>query len=297
MAFSTLNKKQVRHDGSINTGTVGDARAGIRHIVGGYDENQGIYHPGVLILDSINSSGVTAQHALWVNDTNDCLKFSSDISALPATNAAFNTETLYPLKVDGLTAGTLSSANDTSGIAISSTNSKALGIHADTGGVALTAGNYRAGLLRFLVGTAITTGDISTYGAECLLKTIVNVTVTGNRAGVLGHYESAGTLTLTGGINSVNAGVASFLDIAAGGTVAANTVVSAFGVNPANFGTMTGRSTIIHVTNPMASTWGSFLELSSATGVTQDSAAGATGDKFLKVYVNTVLYTIAMLRA
>lgn len=195
--------------------------------------------------------------------------------------------------------GTLSSANDTSGIALSATVNKALAVHADSGGAALTAGNIRAGLSRMLIGTAISSGaDISSYGHECLLKSIVSVNAGGNQGGVLGHYESAGTITLTGTINTVKAGVASFLDLAANTTVAANTVVSAFGINPANFGTtMNGRSAIIHVTTPMAGTWGSFLDLSDATGCTQDAAAGATGDKFLKVYVNGVLYTIAMATA
>lgn len=192
--------------------------------------------------------------------------------------------------------GTLSSANDTSGVPLTATINKVVAINADTGGTALGAGNTRAAAFRFLLGTAITSGaDISAYGAECLLKNIVSVNAGGNMGGVLGHFESAGTLTLTGSINTVKAGVASFLDLAANATVAAGTVVSAFGVNPANFGTtMNGRSAIIHVTNPMAGTWGSFLDLSTATGCTQDSAAGATTDKYLKVYINGTLYTIAM---
>jgi hypothetical protein len=195
--------------------------------------------------------------------------------------------------------GTLSSSNDTSGIPLSAVVNKAFAVHADSGGSALTAGNIRAALMRMLIGTAISGGaDISTYGMEALLKSRVSVNVGGNQAGVLGHYESVNTITLTGSINTVKAGVASFLDLAANATVAAGTVMSAFGVNPANFGTtMNGRTAIIHVTNPMAGTWGSFLDLSTATGCTQDSAAGAVGDKFLKVCLNGVLYTIAMARA
>jgi hypothetical protein len=206
--------------------------------------------------------------------------------------------TLTITTVGAITMGTLSSANDLSGVALTASKSKAFAINADTGGSALTAGFVRAGVSRFLLGTAITSGaDISTVGHEGLLKSIVSVNVGGNQAGVLGHYETAGTLTLTGSINTVKAGVASFLDIATGGTVAAGSVVSAFGVNPANFGTVTGRSAIIHVTNPMSGTWGSFLDLSTATGCTQDAAAGSTGGKHLKVYINGVLYTIAMVTA
>ena len=203
------------------------------------------------------------------------------------------------LATGAFTMGTLSSANDTSGVPLSSSKTGVLKINADTGGVALTGGNVRAGVFRFLLGTAITSGaDISTYGLEGLLKMIVSINVGGNQGGLLGHLESAGTVTLTGSINTIKAGVASFLDLAANATVAAGSVVSAFGVNPANFGTtMNGRSAIIHVTNPMAGTWGSFLDMSTATGLTQNSAAGSTKDKFLKVYLNGVLYTIEMATA
>jgi hypothetical protein len=201
-------------------------------------------------------------------------------------------------KASGYALGTLSSANDTSGVALSAAKTFAHRVCADTGGAALAASFTRAMAARYLIGTAITSGaDISTAGFEGLLKSIVSVNVGGNQGGVMGHYETAGTLTLTGSINTVKAGVASFLDLATGATVAAGTVVSAYGVNPANFGTLTGRASIIHVTNPMAGTWSSFLDMSTATGLTQDSAAGTVGDKFLKVYLNGVLYTIAMATA
>lgn len=200
---------------------------------------------------------------------------------------------------EGARFGELSSSADGSGIALSASQTAALRVHADTGGAALAASNTRAALLRYLIGYAPTAGaDISAYGAEGLLKTIVSANLGGNSAGVLGHYESAGTVTLTGSINVVKAGVASFLDLATNATVAAGTVVSAFGVNPANFGTtMNGRSAIIHVTNPMAGTWGSFLDLSTATGCTQDSAATGGTSKYLKVYINGVLYTAELTTA
>lgn len=202
-------------------------------------------------------------------------------------------------KTGSISLGTLSSANDTSGKALSSSVTNALSVCADTGGSALTASFTRASRSRYLIGTPITSGaDISTAGFEGLLKSIVSVNVGGNQGGVMGHYETAGTLTLTGSINTTKSGVSSFLDLGENATVAAGTVVSAFGVQPANFGTtMTGRSAVIHVTNPMAGTWGSFLDISSGTGLTQNSAAGATADKFLKVYVNGTLYTIAMATA
>jgi len=200
-------------------------------------------------------------------------------------------------KTGSIAMGTLSSANDTSGVALSSSKTKADQVCADTGGSALTAGNYRARVSRFLIGTAITSGaDISTYGHEDLLKMIVSVNVGGNQGGVLGHLETAGTLTITGTINTVKAGVASFVDIATGGTIAANTVVSALGVNPANFGTVTGRTAIVHVTAPSAGTWGSLFDLSGDQGIA-GSAAGATNDKFGVIYVDGVKYTFPLSRA
>lgn len=197
-----------------------------------------------------------------------------------------------------LSMGTLSSANDTSGIALSASTTSALKICADTGGSALGAGNARATLNRFLIGTAITGGaNASAYGSENLLKHIVSDNSGGNEAGVLGHFESAGTLTLTGSQNTVRAGVASFMDLAAGATVAAGTIISAFGVNPANFGSNSGRAAVLHVTAPVAGTWNAFAEISSVTDCVQDSAAGSGGHKYLKIYLNNVLYTIDMVTA
>jgi hypothetical protein len=202
-------------------------------------------------------------------------------------------------KAGQLSIATLSSANDTSGVALTASKAHGFRICADSGGVALTAGNIRAGVSRMLIGTAITSGaDISTYGHECLLKSIVSVNVGGNQAGVLGHYETVTGVTLTGSINVVKAGVASFLDLATTTTIPSGTVVSAFGVNPANFGgAMSGRASIIHVTTPMSGTWSCFLDVSGSTGCTQDSAAGTTGGKFLKIYINNVLYTAALVTA
>jgi hypothetical protein len=193
--------------------------------------------------------------------------------------------------------GVLSSENDVSGITVSAANSKALAVHADSGGAALLAGNVRAGLARMLVGTAITDGrNTSISGWEALLKMIVSVNVGGNRAGILAHLESAGTLTLTGSINTVLGAIMAFVDLAAGATVAAGTVLSAFGVNPANFGTVAGRTAIIHVTNPVAGAWGSLFDLSGDQGLAA-AAAGAVNDKHGVIYASGVKYTFPLYRA
>jgi hypothetical protein len=255
------------------------------------------------IVTALASTTIYTPATLWTGVTAGAVLASRVVSV----DANRDVATLRNVTLDGtltlgvasaVAMGVLSSANDTSGVHLTASKSKAIGIHADTGGAALAAGNIRAGLSRFLIGTVPTAGqDISTYGHEHLLKFIVNSNVGGNQGGSMGHLETAGVLTLTGGINVIRSGVASFVDIAAGGIIPAGTVVSAFGVNPANFGTLTGRASIIHVPNPMAGTWSSFLDISTATGLTQAAAAGATADKFLKVYVNGVLYTIAMATA
>lgn len=194
--------------------------------------------------------------------------------------------------------GTLSSANDTSGVAVSAANSKAQAVHADSGGVALTAGNIRAALARMLIGTAINSvgGDISVSGHESLLKLIASVNVGGNLSGGMHHLKSAGTLTLTGTINTVRAAVGAFIDLAAGATVAAGTVISALGVHPANFGTCNGRKSIVHVTNPFAGAWDALFDVSGDQGIAA-AAAGAVNDKHGVIYISGVKYTWPLVRA
>ena len=194
--------------------------------------------------------------------------------------------------------GVRSSANDTSGVTVSAAVDQVFGVFADSGGVALTAGFIRSACSRMFVGTAISGGgDISITGQEGLVKFGASANIGGNVGGVMGHLETTGTLTLTGSLHCIKSAVAAFLDLASGTTIAASTVVSAFGVNAANLGTvMTGRSTIIHVTNPMASTWGSFAEFDSATGCTAAHAsAGADGGIDLLVRVNGSAYAIRLM--
>jgi hypothetical protein len=127
---------------------------------------------------------------------------------------------------------------------------------------------------------------------------IVSVNVGGNQGGVLGHLETAGTLTLTGSINTVKSGVASFVDLATGAVIAASTVVSAFGVNPANLTgvTKTGRLAIVHVTAPAGNYWDSLFDISGPNGIAA-AAAGATQDKFGVIYCDGVKYTFPLYRA
>jgi|ERR1035437_2208496 hypothetical protein len=255
---------------------------------------------GIDWLQDVQNASLTTDPA---SDVQAIAGVATDKAVTPANLMAALAALDFPIAMRSVTAalftmGVLSSANDTSGVHLTATKSKAFGINADTGGAALTAGFIRAGAARMLIGTAITSGgDISTAGWEGLLKIIASCNVGGNQGGLMGHLESAGTLTLTGSINTVKAGVASFLDLAAGATVAAGTVVSAFGVNPANFGTVTGRTTLIHVTAPVAGNWGSFAELPSVSDACQAAAAGVTAGPHLKIYINGVLHTIPTVKA
>ena len=209
----------------------------------------------------------------------------------------------YPItmsKLGGFALGVLSSVNDTSGVAFSGSKTKAMGVYADTGGVALTDGAFvRAVAARQLIGTAITGApNVSAAGLEGLLKFIASANMGGNVGGVMGHLESAGTLTLTGTINTVKAAVAAFLDLATGATIAAGTVVSAFGVNPANLTGVvkTGRLAIVHVAAPAGNTWDSLFDISGPNGIAA-AAAGAVQDKFGVIYCDGVKYTFPLSRA
>ena len=256
------------------------------------------------IVVALASTTIYTPATLWTGVTAGTVTASRVLSVDSNRDIA----TLHNLTMDGviimgaagaITLGTLSSANDTSGKTLNGTTTKALGIYADTGGVALTTGTFtRAASLRYLIGTAITSGaDISTAGVEGLLKMIVSVNVGGNQSGVMGHLETAGTLTLTGSSNVVKSGVSSFIDLATGATIAASTIVSAFGVHPANFGTVSGRTTLLHVTAPFAGNWGSIAELPSNSDGCQAAAAGAVAGPFLKFYINGVLCTVATYHA
>ena len=250
-------------------------------------------------LDLINAASLTLPAA----SSGETITGTSTTKAVtPASLMAALAALAFPIAMPAgkntFLMGTVSSANDTSGVHLDGTTvTKAHGVAADTGGVALASGFVRASSSRLLIGTAISGApNVSAAGIEGLLKFIVSANMGGNVGGVMGHLESEGTLTLTGSINVVKAAVAAFLDLAAGATVAASTVVSAFGVNPANFGTLTGRSAIVHVTAPVAGYWGSLFDISGLNGLAT-SAVGAIQDLHGVIYYNGVKYTFPLYRA
>lgn len=207
--------------------------------------------------------------------------------------------------VEGFRIGESSSSADGSGIPLSATYTAAARIHADTGSAALRASNTRAFHARYLIGTAPTAGaNVSAYGVQAHLRTIANINVIGNVAGLFGYFEPSGSITLTNDTTRCLSGVASQIDIPTGVTLAAGAVASAYGVNPCDFaGTTTGRMTVMHVTNPTSfatAPFDSFLELANATGceaaghVHDSGGSDVLSDRVLKVYVNGTIYYIPM---
>jgi hypothetical protein len=218
-----------------------------------------------------------------------------------------NVATIHSLSMDGtltLSAaglyaqGVSSSSVDTAGVTLNASVTKAHGVYADTGGAALTDGiSVRASHARFLIGTAISaTPNASAFGLEGQLKHIVSDNSGGNEAGIMGHFESQGTLTLTGSINTVRAAVSGFMDLAAGATIAANTVISGLGLHPANFGTKTGRAAAVHITNPVAGNWDSLFDVSGLNGIANAGLSG-TQDRWGVIYCDGVKYTFPLTRA
>lgn len=259
----------------------------IKGIADGIDTNSVINSAAV--LTGVTPGTVTVSKALIVDANKDL----STLRNLGMTGAL-----TFDI-LGSIAAGVVSSANDTSGVHLNTAKTKVVGINADTGGVGLSVdGNYRAAEFRFLIGTAIASGNISTYGSQGHLKMIANVNTGGNQAGALGHLESAGVITMTGSINLVKAGFASFVDLATGAVIAAGTVVSAFGVNPANFTgvTVNGRLALMHVTAPAGAFWGSLFDISGLNGLAV-AAAGATQDLHGIIYYNGVKYTFPLYRA
>lgn len=106
----------------------------------------------------------------------------------------------------------------------------------------------------------------------------------------------AGAGDLSGGVAAVQAN----LDFGTSGTRTITGDVAAFETFLAvpNTYTYSALVTVMRVRDVNIKSWSAFLNLDSAnTGCTQTSAAGSTGNMYLKVYVGSTLYTMAMLTA
>ena len=175
----------------------------------------------------------------------------------------------------------------------------------DDGGVVMagTGAAYLYGTRRMLV-TATQTGNNSYMGGCDRLS------VAGDESSVTGVCSAHwGMLELkSGGITPANVAgcgaVRGDLNIQSGSTVSSGSIVSAFlAACEALSGTITGRTTVLHVPNPQAGTFSSFAEFGSTTGFTGAYGSGSSGVTSsgtgtiamvgqIKIYVNGTAYYI-----
>ena len=187
----------------------------------------------------------------------------------------------------GLHIGEWSSATAGYGVAISATLTKAWDVSADDGGVALTAGAYRAARHRMLLTKACAAGDISVYGHESHLKVVADYSAaTGILGGEWGYLELA-----SGGKVNVGGAVVGHVDVPTG-AYAISHVAAFLGKSNDLGGTHTGTVSGIYFPNPGAGTFDALLDLDAATGMTQATAAGSGGSTYLKVIIGGVLHTV-----
>jgi hypothetical protein len=184
--------------------------------------------------------------------------------------------------------GAFSSSTVGSGIAISSTRTKAFDVLGDDGGVALTAGSYQVIRGRMLVKTAITTGDISINAVLGHTKIAVNTATGSYTSGVRGYVEVGGLFSTTSA-----AGVRGMVDIPTGATIASGAVVSALQADSNDLtGTHTGKAVAVSVPNPVAGTWDAFASFGSATGcLAGNTTRGADADSLL-IIINGTTFKI-----
>ena len=160
-------------------------------------------------------------------------------------------------------AGEFSSSTVGSGVALSSSKKFAKRIAADDGGVALTAGAYKANEMRMLLATALASGDISIFGNEDHLKVVADASLsTGHLAGGWGYLE----MSTTGKI-SYGGGYYGMLDCPSGAQVTALAGAFFAGSNDLR-GTHGDTAPIagLAVQNPVAGTFDALIALGSATG-------------------------------
>ena len=174
-----------------------------------------------------------------------------------------------------------------SGILINSSRTAAHRIYGDDGGVALTAGAYRAGVARMLLATACSAGDISVYGHESQLRVAADYSAaTGVLGGQWGYLE-----LVSGGKVNAGGALVAHLDVPTGAYASGN-VAGVYIKSNTLAGTHTGKVCAIYVVNSQATAWDAFLGVDASSDIFQDSAAGSAGHKYLKLYYGGKLYTI-----
>jgi hypothetical protein len=172
-------------------------------------------------------------------------------------------------------------------------------IYCDDGGKAWSAGGYIEGMTVRLLSTSAVTGnkDVSMTPFHTDLSLNASYDGIGGLSSIWGNttIKSGKSIDTSDGLGDV--GGANFgLDVV--GTLASNSHGCGVSVGLGGSGTKSGIITGFRVRTPTGTVlWSGFASVPDGQGVTQDAAAGSTTDKFLKVYVGTTLYTIALVRA
>jgi hypothetical protein len=183
---------------------------------------------------------------------------------------------------DKVRIGTFASAT-TGGAIVSATNTSALAVYADDGGVALAGSTtIRAAHFRNLVTTA-TAAASSIFGSQSQLKAIAGMTGSGYKAASWGYLETSGTQTTGSGY----AGVRATIDIPSGVTIGSGCIVSGLMVDSIDLGgTHTGKAVAINVPNPLAGTWDALFNVGSSSGCYGAQDVGTAATKQLIVMVD-----------
>lgn len=169
-----------------------------------------------------------------------------------------------------MTNGTFVSATTGSGNVMSSSVTGIEKTYADDGGVALTSGNLRVILGRFLVDTAVTAGSFSLRGVMGQVKIDASIVSSGAIAGVEGYFEASAS----GVVGGRYTGVRGVADLPTSSSIASGKILSAFQAYSITLaGTHTGKAVVLDVPAPGASTWDHLINIDASTGTT---TAGTT---------------------
>lgn len=188
-----------------------------------------------------------------------------------------------------LQVGEMASLLKGSGLALSTNRTAAFRAYADDGGVALTAGAYRAAMARMLLTIACAAGDISVYGYQSQLRVNADYHLA---TGILGG-EWAYLEVVSGGQVLNAAALVAQLDVASGATIGSGGYAAGVLIKSNTLaGTHTGKAVAIYALNSQATVWDAFLALDASSDFLASSGAGGGTSKYLKVLVGGVAYSI-----
>ena len=242
------------------------------------------------IYSIVNSTGVVA----LVKSISESIISLSIVH--PTLYVTVNAGTVYTLDLSTTAdayAGVSIGANANvagSGAALGGSITAAQRCYADDGGVAMTAGAYRASVSRMLIATALAAGDISAYGNQSQLKVVADASLaTGILGGEWGYVELA-----SGGKVNVAGALVGHVDLPTGAYVVSGGYLAGVLVKSNDLsGTKTGHVVGFYMPNPGAGIFDALAALGSASMTFDTSTITGdmtpTGYKGIPVYINGVL--------